>query len=611
MDHRRFVTRAGAVSLLTFLLTGAGSCDAPSDWQVAFALQAKYLQLIQGSREFSIHIEDSVLPAGTTLVPDIPGAEPATLSGVTCNEPCKLIMLDLKPRAHFAHDVIFAVYEIDSQKLNPLDARWWPYEPNTKTRFFNTVKKRRKSTLLCSPDCDTLYPPPSRVIRPHLMAWKPGYGPAFDGGGPTPRRAWAVVVNGYDSPEDTFDKDTEGMFKVLTGLGFTNNQICYLTDNTADPDQDASARPVKVETALKYIAQHTTNILDNATKTAGVAVCGGPTPLAAGPVDEFFFFMSTHGSYDPTTGGDPLLSCNHLKDLATPPGGLITDTDLRSWISRISASHITIVIEACQSGAFKSKLATLPQCVADPNACSFFFSAGANQDSFTDLDPPMYSDKNPGDTGSETIWGFIEAFGSSRADVMDSAGAKDMMISFGEAVKYADDHDATPPATHASVSHPPAPDLSATPFLDLYVPASAKLKITNGPETRTTVKKSATSEFYKLKSPKTEIMIEVGNPAGNRMRVGMLQLRVIGPDNNGLDQSSFADTVILSGMNTNGGAKFGLTWQDTGLFASGSDTTIEAIVDSPQAPAADDVNRVKTADAIYVGGNTGGCRTIR
>jgi len=71
----------------------------------------------------------------------------------------------------------------------------------------------------------------------------------------------------------------------------------------------------------------------------------------------------------------------------------------------------------------------------ETNRC-IFTSASSNTSSFADVD--YAGDPNPGDVGSETIYGYIEAFYTASADVNG-----DNEISFGEAFQYAWDNDIT------------------------------------------------------------------------------------------------------------------------------------------------------------------------
>ncbi|MGB9005906.1 MAG: hypothetical protein WCB96_09300, partial [Candidatus Aminicenantales bacterium] len=127
----------------------------------------------------------------------------------------------------------------------------------------------------------------------------------------------------------------------------------------------------------------------------------------------------------------------------SPGGGSISATDLDNWLDTITCDEMTIVIEACHSGSLLGKYANGTYVAAEDdltgdgetNRC-IFTSASSDTSSYPDED--WAGDPNPGDSGSETIWGYVEAFGTASADTNG-----DTEISFGEAFQYAWDNDIT------------------------------------------------------------------------------------------------------------------------------------------------------------------------
>lgn len=351
----------------------------------------------------------------------VPGTSPGTNGGLTCQSArgCWLFFVDTNHWAHFAHTTVLALWEIDSGGFQPpVVGEWWPLlngEP-----IFNTVISREDWF-------DDDYPDPVQTIVyprnlrkntvPMFTAWDPigislgrprssrfvaantvPGAPAEDACG-----VWAIIVNGFDDETDTFHIDTAGMYQVLLGQGIPDNHIFYLC-----PNPDPTAQGCKIEVNEQNL-KNAFDSLDTAIQLA--SDLGGPE------CQELVFFYSSHG-------GPDYLWC----DLDTP------DADFfQQRFDGVKCAKITIVVEACMNGWLIEKLSGTNAAIPPGQTRVFFTSTDQTGASYRDLDTTDNDDdKNPGDTGSETIWGYIEALGSRSGD---SDG--DQKVSFKEATDYA------------------------------------------------------------------------------------------------------------------------------------------------------------------------------
>jgi hypothetical protein len=158
---------------------------------------------------------------------------------------------------------------------------------------------------------------------------------------------------------------------------------------------------------------------------------------------QFLLFWSSHGT-------DLTLFCN-LSDEAQDP---ICAETLNEYLNSLESTWtvspdaetkliVSVVIEACKSGSVGEYLFA-----NGGDQRRILTSSGDDDYSYRDIDfdvnsgGSMKSDPNPADTGSETIWGYIEAFGTAAAHV--SAGGA---LTFQQAVDYATKNDVTMFAT--------------------------------------------------------------------------------------------------------------------------------------------------------------------
>jgi hypothetical protein len=316
-----------------------------------------------------------------------------------------------------------------------------------------------------------------------------------------------VIVNGWDDPEDTFQIDTNGMYTVLKGHQVPEDQIYYLSpENDGDPCVPASIDNHRPPTTFDNVQNAIQTYVPQKIEQSGRSC------------DEFLLFVSSHG--DRTGAGSSLKSILKVvtdkvcgpDDNPVPYGGVISPEQLNGWLAEVPCDRVTVVLEACHSGGFVDELKNSP----NPNLPQqrfVFASTSPAGESHADVDST--EDPNPGDAGSETIWGYIEAFGMSAADF----NPEKREISFGEAVKYAVDNDVTQlNGTNSPQMHPAIPWLQG-------LPQSAAHWCYRGtgqpdldvPLTRDSDAGPAGSD------PFTPRMVEVGNTGYSALSVGTLR----------------------------------------------------------------------------------------
>ncbi len=356
---------------------------------------------------------DDLLPTGTIVRPAF-GLNLAPQE-LTCQNACWLFFVDKAPGAHFSHPVSIILLDSETGEEQVMETEWWPEVsgPNIpKKQLFNILDLRK------DPGTIIFDQPP--VLLPAIQ--QPGVAPQISlaaqaalkgltaGALPAPCdgcTAWAVIVCGYDDLPDTFDEDTDGIYAVLKNLGLSDDNIFFLSPHTTHAGVDRPTSKANVEWAINEVAN-------------GVNRANGD--------DKVLFFYSSHGGIDGLTCIDEGISA----------------AELDGWLGGIKSKEMTIIIEACHSGSFIGKYADGTYNPAEDDLTGpgksgrvVFTSASTDTSSYPDVDGP--DDPNgAADIGSESIYGYVMAFGIPAADT-NGDGA----VSFEEALQYALANDVT------------------------------------------------------------------------------------------------------------------------------------------------------------------------
>jgi len=341
-----------------------------------------------------------LLPKGTRVQPAfVREGKEKELAVMECKNSCWLFFIDEDPRAHFAHPVRIVLLDAVTGEQEVIVTDWWPQIDGKP--IFDKIKERSdpKNIIFDKMPGDELKHQPGKEI----LGGKGGIIKAHD-----PCSMWAVIICGYDDLPDTFDEDTDGMYNVLIGLGVPDDHIYFISPHTTHPGVDRPTSIANVQWAINQVAAQ------------------------ADESDKVLFFYSSHGNVDS-------LSCVP----GSLGGGSISGADLANWLNAITSQELAVVIEACHSGSLIGRYADGTYVAAEDDLTghgetnrAVFTSASSDTSSYPDVDGA--DDPNLGDSGSETIWGYVEAFSTATADVNG-----DGEISFGEAWQYAWNNDVT------------------------------------------------------------------------------------------------------------------------------------------------------------------------
>lgn len=344
-----------------------------------------------------VHLYPELLPEGSIIVPFdqwTRGEE----EFIECDGDCWFFWFDYDPLAHFAHKTLNVLVNASTGEMTIKETEWWPVI-NGKVMWGTTTERASDELLVYEVKPEkieigpvSIGPPKLGPVELHALAGC---------------EAWAIIVCGYDDVTDTFDEDVHGIYNVLTGLGYTDNHIFYISPWTADPGVDRVTSIANVQWAINQVASN------------------------SDAEDKVFFFYTSHGGVDS-------LECNP----GAPGGGSVSSTNLDNWLDTITSRDMIILIEACHSGSFigaywdGTVVAAENELTGDGETNRIVMTATDTlYSSYGDVDPVV--DPNPSDIGSEFPGGYIEAFSTATADV-DGNGA----ISVGEAYQYAWDNDA-------------------------------------------------------------------------------------------------------------------------------------------------------------------------
>ncbi len=396
------ITFAILVAITPMLLSGCGGPQQIGKPEAAAKVIATLVEGIwqDADRKLGLRVQQypELLPVGTRVQPASGfGGKEARV--IVCANPSWLFFIDEQPEAHFAHPVRIVLFDAKTSTTQTIQTDRWP-QINSEPIFDTFDKRRDPKTVIF----DKAPQRESRGVVPRDII-----------GGPTlpvkthdPCDGWAVLVCGYDDLPDTFDEDTEDMRDVLIGLGYLDDHIFFVSPHTAHAGVDRATTIANVQWAINQVA------------------------AVADETDKVLFLYSSHGNVDQ-------LSCVP----GTAGGGTITAANLDTWLDGITCGELTIVIEACHSGSLIGTYADGTYVLAEDdltgdgetNRC-IFTSASSNTSSYPDVD--WAGDPNPGDVGSETVHGYVEAFSVAAADLNG-----DSEISFGEGWQYAWDNDIT------------------------------------------------------------------------------------------------------------------------------------------------------------------------
>ncbi len=441
MAIRHCRSRRGLVAItavLALVVLSAERCPRQAEIALS-AAESEISGLLEeiGADGWRIHVYPKLVRSGQEIAAFSLTSFEIPRDSLTCQHRCLLFFVDTQPLAHFSHPTVIALFDLKTRETQAIKAEWWPTIDGHSV-FYTVESRRDSSTILESHNVPPVPPkwvPEFRFMveeRDTVTPGEPSAGPgrvvhAMLPSAEAPLRdVHAVLVIGFDDPSDTFDEDVVGMYHTLRGHGVPKENIQVLSER--------DLRDVGIDhEGHQFSAEDLQNAIENALPD--------PPQLGVQRHPEFLLFYSSHGHGDATLacGTDP-----HHAENSRPHDDpdYVCACRLRKWLESLKGEPaITVVIEACHSGLFLDKFKES----GFKDRLKMFVSAAPGETSAGDVD--IASDKNPADSGSETIWGYVEAFGTRAADA-NSDGTVDL----AEAVTYANDRDAT--YNHDGVNHP-------------------------------------------------------------------------------------------------------------------------------------------------------------
>jgi len=580
------------------------ACD-PAEKAVKLALGLFLEEMEKPPDGWRVH-RIKTIPAGSR-VSSFDFRKAGNTEAYTCRGVCDLFFVDFEPSAHFVHPTLILVYDHDPPEGQlPLHVmkkptKWWPTVQlpgqSTPRSFFNTVAKRSDpSTVIVLGLPGELvgivdpFPFLARGTLTKRTNTPTPWDPTHPMPTPTPQPTvtaelpvWAILVNGYDDVSDTFDDDIVGMYSVLNGFGLSNDRVsCLSPFDLGLPSKCAPASVDNLEVAFVAVG----NQMEDHRREH-----------PAGPAPHFLLFWSSHGSGE-------RLACN----LADGRQESVKAKDLAILISNLEAIwepddntstrlETTIVIEACESGAVGKRLFE-----TDGAHRRILTSAeGRGDSSYRDTDYTIgdYEDPNPADSGSETIWGYVEAFGTASAD-----DNKDGKIDFNEAVEYAKKSDVTLKRIVGTNT-----EETGKHRIGLWVPTTTgsipvhgagatstgvrTSIVFNQPESAATLSMNDPRKVKVVRGEPVEFQVEIES-AGGENEVGALALRLFRRDESGsadqwrpkyYSKKDLGVTIMIPGIAAFDSTIMDYVWEAESALADVNEMRIVATLDSGQSLA--------------------------
>lgn len=623
-DHHRSRFAVVAALIVTLFAFATLGCDPAK--VIARPIIGKIVkEMNAASSGWRVHLVAGI-PAGTEVSAfRFNGMDQPTY---VCEQECVVFFLDLDPYAHFAHPTKIIVYDPGPiswwKRVHDLKATtWWPTVKEVGMPYprsiFSTVAERQDPANVWVVGGLEGELPPTRQIG-GLVATVEGIERTESHGGkgyttapinaaiPTPipgskgeqqcdnsaPLVWAVLVNGYDDPSDSFDEDVSGMYSVLRGLGVPTDRIYALSPFDLIGKSTFGACS---ESALKEAFDFVADQMALCAQDTIQSTAGSENGTTNDTPPQFLLLWSSHG-------GKENLACN----LADGGQDVISAGKINYFLSSLqniweqSANpvdlDVTVVIEACESG-------TVGQYLRDHGNDEWRIltsTGGEGESSYRDYDRDVagFADPNPADSGSETIWGYVEAFGTASAD-----SNKDGKIDFAEAVAYAEAMDVTlnrNPGTpgesgwHEIQVWSPTGDVADAAFVhgagNASSRATANLAFTGLAAPADTV--GLGQSVVAPGGPPVDLELTVANTSSSD-EVGALALRVFRPQDETCKGTEctptyfkdgfFGTTVMVEGLPALASTPVEITFDPGEVVEAGTSVRLVALLDSAQAYA--------------------------
>lgn len=333
-----------------------------------------------------VHLYPELLPEGSIIVPFAQWAE-GEEEFIECEGDCWFFWFDYDPLAQFAHKTLYVVVNASTGEMTIKEADWWPVI-NGEVVWGETTERASDELLVYEEKIEVELP--SHWEHDFEFGGLPQAAPGCE--------VWAVLVCGSKDPGNTFDEDVRFLYNVLTGLGYADNHIFYISPYTTDPGVDNNCTVANVQWAANQVAAN------------------------SDAEDKVFFYYSAHGDVD------KLQCCP-----GSPGGGHVSSTDMDNWLDAITAKEIIVMLQGCRTGSFIGAYSN-GTVVAAENELTGDGETNRIAITATDTNHSSYGDGS--NWGSTFTGGYVASFSDATADI-DSNNA----ISVDEAYTYAVAHD--------------------------------------------------------------------------------------------------------------------------------------------------------------------------
>ena len=468
----RRLVRVFAATAVVILTSGYTQSEVAEDRVVATRAVYEYVEGLKRDEksrtmDIRVHLFNKILNGGSAVLSA--SVTDNKVEPLVCETTCLFFFVDKYPRAHFAHPVEYVLYELEpdatktESNLKSTEADWWPEirAPGQLNRageqIFDTVASRSTLAEIVARTGGLAASERDGTVAFELRSTKRSIGGSLHGrlkavGDDSPgkksgqkssatsekmsgltaadtgtRSVWAVILNGGLDASDTFDEDADGMFALLIGHDVPNDHIFYLSPHHGEEpcpmgegyEEDLGSWGIPSDEIENKICTTFSNVEKVMTETVPDRINDGGIEC-----DHFVFFNSSHGKPQE-------LICVASK---TGIGGMIGNVLLKDWIAGINCKKITMIIEACHSSDVLSQLQERPE--GNPEQVREIFTSTSMGEDVSFGDDDALVDPNPGDVGSESTWGYIEAYATGSADGI-LGEVPDKGVSFAEAAKYA------------------------------------------------------------------------------------------------------------------------------------------------------------------------------
>lgn len=344
------------------------------------AIELTIKEVVKSNDYYVYSVSDSPLPKGTV----IGSMRPGDFHNRTLDSDAWFFYVDTEPLAPFAHQTYFVFIDLETAEFSVYNESYYPVIDGIS--YFSMIDERMDNYSRVYPEGGNLSYDLSSKTYSGKFSYKLSY-PAYaiadipfgtsvpfeaskccDGVG----EKHALVITGYDEP--MFRGDTEAMYNYLSGQGFSDANIIYLTASSGDsPNSDGKTTLAAVANAFSDLAQNTECCDEVFIYLSGH---GGnvwmwqwrntdtgqtvwvPWNVNPGPDMTKWTFVSMRDSHEITINPEFLTSrfFGGKKKHGSSRGGTMLGEDIAALLDSIDSCDMTIMYFSCFSGTASTSL---------------------------------------------------------------------------------------------------------------------------------------------------------------------------------------------------------------------------------------------------------------